>query len=289
MPRKYQIISELASQTARDITSKAERYTDFLVTAANNYKYSFKEQLLIHAQKPDATACAEIETWNRLGRWVNKGTRGIALLVDRDTPYKLRHVFDYSDTNSRAGRVVTLWQMRPQYEDAVKESLQDSFGEVELTADFPHFLMEIAKNAVEDIMFINDKKPVPGNMFTEKFGTHQCLLAARENVMRVHHTTVDDAIINRVFRFGTADINEKYLKTITDTATEYVEGIFQRLREHEYNPELMRLYVLGGGSCLIRNFGTFDKGRVTINDDICATAKGYEHLAELNLRRGGAA
>ena len=115
MPSKYQIISELASQTARDITSKAERYTDFLVTAANNYKYSFKEQLLIHAQKPDATACAEIETWNRLGRWVNKGTRGIAFLVDRDTPYKLRHVFDYSDTNSRAGRVVTLWQMRPQY------------------------------------------------------------------------------------------------------------------------------------------------------------------------------
>ena len=150
MPSKYQIISELASQTARDITSKAERYKDFLVTAANNYKYSFKEQLLIHAQKPDATACAEIETWNRLGRWVNKGTRGIALLVDRDTPYKLRHVFDYSDTNSRAGRVVTLWQMRPQYEEPVKESLQDSFGEVELTADFPHFLMEIAKNAVED-------------------------------------------------------------------------------------------------------------------------------------------
>ena len=77
------------------------------------------------------------------------------------------------------------------------------------------------------------------------------------------------------------------LKTITDTATEYVEGIFQRLREHEYNPELMRLYVLGGGSCLIRNFGTFDKERVTINDDICATAKGYEYLAELNTRKGG--
>ena len=170
MPSKYQIISELASQTARDITSKAERYTDFLVTAANNYKYSFKEQLLIHAQKPDATACAEIETWNRLGRWVNKGTRGIALLVDRDTPYKLRHVFDYSDTNSRAGRVVTLWQMRPQYEDAVKESLQDSFGEVELTADFPHFLMEIAKNAVEDNFsdYLLNLQSVKGESFLEE-------------------------------------------------------------------------------------------------------------------------
>ena len=104
--------------------------------------------------------------------------------------------------------------------------------------------------------------------------------------MRAHHTTVDEAIINRVFRFGTADIKEDYLKTITDTATDYVEGIFQRLREHEYNPELMRLYVLGGGSCLIRNFGVYDESRVTINDDICATAKGYEYLAELNARKG---
>lgn len=130
-------------------------------------------------------------------------------------------------------------------------------------------------NGTMNIMFINDKKPVSGNMFTEKYGTHQCLLAVRENVMRAYHTTVDEAIINRVFRFGTADIKEDYLKTITDTATDYVEGIFQRLREHEYNPELMRLYVLGGGSCLIRNFGVYDASRVTINDDICATAKGY--------------
>ena len=126
-------------------------------------------------------------------------------------------------------------------------------------------------NGTMNIMFINDKKPVSGNMFTEKYGTHQCLLAVRENVMRAHHTTVDEAIINRVFRFGTAEIKEDYLKTITDTATDYVEGIFQRLREHEYNPELMRLYVLGGGSCLIRNFGVYDASRVTINDDICTT------------------
>ena len=84
-----------------------------------------------------------------------------------------------------------------------------------------------------------------------------------------------------------ADIKEEYLKTITDTATEYVAGIFQRLREHEYNPELMRLYVLGGGSCLIRNFGKYDEKRVTINDDICATAKGYEYLSYINLLKDG--
>ena len=170
MPSKYKIIMEMASQTARDVTSNAERFTDFLVTAANNYKYSFKEQLLIHAQKPDATACAEIETWNRLGRWVNKGTKGIALLVDRDVPYKLRHVFDVSDTNSRAGRTVTLWQMRPQYEEAVAESLQHSFGEVDGATDFPHLLIEISKNAVEDNLsdYLSDLNTVKGDSLLEE-------------------------------------------------------------------------------------------------------------------------
>ena len=169
MPSKYKIIMEMASQTARDVTSNVERYTDFLVTAANNYKYSFKEQLLIHAQKPEATACAEIETWNRLGRWVNKGTKGIALLVDRDIPYKLRHVFDISDTNSRAGITITLWQMRPQYEAAVSESLQDSFGEIDGAIDFPHLLIEISKNAVDDNLsdYLSDLNAVKGDSFLE--------------------------------------------------------------------------------------------------------------------------
>ena len=106
-----------------------------------------------------------------------------------------------------------------------------------------------------------------------------------ENVMRTHHATVDDSILNRVLRFGTADIQEDYLRTIQETAAEYVREIFRILREREYNPALMRLYVLGGGSCLIRNFGEYDADRVTINEDICATAKGYEFLCEQALRR----
>ena len=112
--------------------------------------YSFQDQLLIHAQRPDATACAEIDTWNKLGRWVNKGTRGIALLVDRDVPYKLRYVFDLSDTNSRAGREVQIWQMRERYLPDVQEALSNSFGEVDASRDFPVFLMEVAENAVSD-------------------------------------------------------------------------------------------------------------------------------------------
>ena len=170
MPSKYRIILEMASQTARNIASNADRYTDFLITAANNYKYSFKEQLLIHAQKPDATACAEIDTWNKLGRWVNKGTKGIALLIDRDVPYKLRHIFDISDTNSRAGRNITLWQMKPEYEYAVSESLQASFGDVEEPRDFPHLLMDISGYAVEDNLsdYLMELNAVKAGSFLEE-------------------------------------------------------------------------------------------------------------------------
>lgn len=170
MPSKYRIILEMASQTARDIASNADRYTDFLITAANNYKYSFKEQMLIHAQKPEATACAGIDTWNKLGRWVNKGTKGIALLIDRDVPYKLRHVFDISDTNSRAGRNIILWQMKPEYEYAVSESLQASFGDVEEPRDFPHLLIDISGYAVEDNLsdYLMELNAVKAGSFLEE-------------------------------------------------------------------------------------------------------------------------
>ena len=142
-------------------------------------------------------------------------------------------------------------------------------------------------NATRTIMFTTGRRPAADRMFTEKYGTHQCMLAVRENVMRTHHATVDDSIINRVLRFGTADIQKDYLTPIRETAAEYVREIFRILREHEYNPALMRLHVLGGGSCLIRNFGEYDADRVTIYDDICATAKGYEYLCEMALRKGG--
>ena len=150
MPSKYQIITELAASTARDITSSAGKYMAFLTTAANNFKYSFRDQLLIYAQKPDATACAEIDFWNKHGRYVNKGTRGIALLVDTTEKYKLRHVFDMSDTNSRAGRTVPVWSMQPQYTEAVIDTLENSFGDIEDKSSLAAALMGAASLVVED-------------------------------------------------------------------------------------------------------------------------------------------
>ena len=103
MARKSEPIVQLALQTAQQISTSSENYMEFLATAAHNFKYSFRDQLLIFAQKPNATACAQIEFWNKHSRWVNRGTTGIGLLVDTERGYRLRHVFDMSDTNSREG------------------------------------------------------------------------------------------------------------------------------------------------------------------------------------------
>ena len=138
-------------------------------------------------------------------------------------------------------------------------------------------------NGTMNIMYINNSKPVASKCFTEKYGTHQCMLAAREKLMQKYGVAVDDAVIEEVLRFGDADIESQYLDTIREAAKVYAAGIMRRLREHEYTPELMRLYVVGGGGCLIRYFADYDPNRVTINDDICATAKGYELLAQRKL------
>ena len=111
MAKKLDSIVELAAQKTREISANSGNYMAFLTTAAHNFKYNFRDQLLIYAQKPDATACAQIDFWNKHGRYVNRGTRGIALLVDTDQGYKLRYVFDMSDTNSRQGRMIPIWKM----------------------------------------------------------------------------------------------------------------------------------------------------------------------------------
>ena len=142
-------------------------------------------------------------------------------------------------------------------------------------------------NGTMNIMYINNGKPVASRCFTEKFGTQQCMIAVRERLMRRFGVAVDDTVIETVLRFGEADIGKQYLEAIRESASEYVAGIMRRLREHEYKPELMKLYVVGGGSCLIKNFAEYDPERVTINDDICATAKGYELLVSGSLSRTG--
>lgn len=142
-------------------------------------------------------------------------------------------------------------------------------------------------NGTMNVMTITNGRPISNKCFTEKYGTYQCTLLIRERLMQKYHVTVDDAVIEEVLRTGVADIGKSHLETIIEAAKEYTEGILRRLREHEYNPAMMRLYIVGGGGCLIKNFARYDESRVTINEDICATAKGYEYMANARMRKAG--
>ena len=123
-------------------------------------------------------------------------------------------------------------------------------------------------------------------MFTEKFGTHQCTLAVREAFLRQTQREIDDYTINRVLRTGKANIASADLKIIRSVAAAYVQDIFRRLREHGYDESTMTLYITGGGGCLVKNFYRFNANRVIFVDDICAAAKGYEFMAELQMQEG---
>lgn len=148
-----------------------------------------------------------------------------------------------------------------------------------------NMVADIGNGTMNTLTIINGA-PQQGRMFTEKFGTHQCTLAVREQFMRQTRREIDDAIIEEVLINGTANLADEDLKIIRATATEYVNDIFRRLRDHGYDDKSTTLYVTGGGGCLVKNFYAYDKNRVFFVDDICAAAKGYEHMAELQLGTG---
>ena len=153
MARKYDLISELYRRTAHAVVSDVENWQAFLRCACRNYRLRFDEQLLIYAQRPDATAVLEIERWNdKFGRWVNRGAKGIAVFEDADrSRQRLTHYFDISDTHaSRYSRPVPIWEMKPDYTDDVIESLENTFGELENRESLADAVLSAAKNAVED-------------------------------------------------------------------------------------------------------------------------------------------
>ena len=114
---------------------------------------------------------------------------------------------------------------------------------------------------------------------------NQCLIRARNAIWDKYGAKVDDAIVERILRTGTADVAQKYIDCVTEVARRYVGEIFDTLRRYEYNPDFVRLLIVGGGGCLVRNFGSYDAARTTILDDLCAAAKGYEFLASAEYRR----
>ena len=173
MAIKYKLISELYDRTCNTVVANPQSWQKYLDSACRNYKLRFDEQLLIFAQRPDATAVLEIERWNTsFGRWVNKGAKGIAVFEDANrSRQRLIHYFDISDTHeSRYSRPVPIWEMKDEYADSVIETLESSFGELERKNSLGNAIMSAAQNAVEDNLpdYLSDLVDGVENSFLEE-------------------------------------------------------------------------------------------------------------------------
>ena len=153
MARKYDLISELYDRTCASVSENPLNWQGLLRTASYNFRLRFDEQLLLYAQRPDATAVLPIERWNgSFGRWVNRGAKGIAVFEDENRQrQRLTHYFDISDTHgSRYARPVPLWQMKLEYESDVAETLENTFGEADDNSTLESIIEGCVGNAVDD-------------------------------------------------------------------------------------------------------------------------------------------
>ena len=153
MVTKYQMISYLAEDTAKEIAKNGQEWTRYLTTAARLYKYPFNEQILIFAQRPDATACASLELWNeKMNCWVNRGAKGIALLDTENSYTRLKYVFDVSDVHKarRIGRDPNLWELREEHKETVLAQLEKTYGETDKNSSFEQRIMEISNRIALD-------------------------------------------------------------------------------------------------------------------------------------------
>ena len=253
MANKYQLINEMTSETLKEITQNGESWIKFLNTASNNYKYSFNEQVLIYAQKPNATACADIETWNKkLRRWVNKGAKGIALLSIENGRNVLRHVFDISDTHSGINKEFKLWEIKPSYENGIIETLENSFGNLEVKSNLAEAIYSASINLVEDNYqdYLVDLKEVLDGSLLEGMqdidleGNFIVLLAKSISYMAMkrcgieptEHFNVSD--FEMISSFNNKRVVSRLGAAISDIAEQELREIYSSVINYEKNYKL---------------------------------------------------
>lgn len=150
---KFVEVRKLYKDTVKQITKDSNKWTNFLKSAAWNFKYNFDDQVLIYAQKPEATACAEMQEWNTKvipHRWVNKNAKGIAIYAKPNSELPLRFVFDLSDTHNYRKTEYKLWTVEEKFEKDVIEALEDKFGEIGAEVDLRKAIILISYNMVTD-------------------------------------------------------------------------------------------------------------------------------------------
>lgn len=253
MANKYQLINEMASETLKEITQNGESWIKFLNTASNNYKYSFNEQVLIYAQKPNATACADIETWNKkLRRWVNKGAKGIALLSMENGRNVLRHVFDISDTHSGINKDFKLWEIKSSYENGIIETLENSFGNLEVKSNLAEAIYSASINLVEDNYqdYLVDLKEVLDGSLLEGMqdidleGNFIVLLAKSISYMAMKRCGIDPtehfnvSDFEMISSFNNKRVVSRLGAAISDIAEQELREIYSSVINYEKNYKL---------------------------------------------------
>lgn len=171
---------------------------------------------------------------------------------------------------------ITGCSIHPQGYAAVVDRLRE-MSSVNMAADIG--------NGTINVMYINDRRPVESRCYTEKMGVNQCMIKVQNTVMNTFGTKIDSSIIERFFRYGKADVGERYKECIAAEIKAYAEQVIDVLKKYEYNPDLMKLYITGGGANIMKHFSDMDKSNVVFVEDICAAAKGYEAIAAQVLKR----
>ena len=211
--RKYDLISSLSAETSKEVARNEESWKKYLNTASRLYKYPFKDQLLIYAQRPDATACASIEIWNeKMHCWVNKGAKGIALIDEEGSPYTgLRYVFDISDVHKarRIGRFPQLWEMKEEHQEAVLDRLEGIYGDTNKEAGFTDRIREIAARIAQDCYgeLASDMEYLKEGSFLEELDELNIAVRVRETLadsisyMVLKRCGIDDADLAEEIQF----------------------------------------------------------------------------------------
>ena len=264
MARKYELLSEMYDKTTKTMTNPVV-WRHFLESACRNYRLRFDEQLLVFAQRPDATAVLEIERWNKqFGRWVNRGANGIAVFEDAErNSQRLKYYFDISDTHeSRLSRPVPIWNMREEYTEDVIDTLESTFGALENRENLEEAILSAANNAVEDnvpdyvgdlllamdhtllygltedtarYMYNNLVTHSVAYMLMTRLGVDTSLYYSNEDFKDIVNFNTEDAL--NALGYATGDISEMALSEISKTvlSLDRANRTFENPQRSEYN------------------------------------------------------
>ncbi len=226
MPRKTDLISELYKQTLREITKDADAWRDFLRSAAYQYKYPFADQVLIYAQRPYATACAEFELWTeRFGRRVKRGSTGIALIKEnpRSGRVYLNYVFDISDTYHREREPFSIWQVKEGYEDDVIAALQNRFGELNDSDDLGNAIISVCDNLAGDHIhdYVSDLVDSAEGSFLEELDEDNLRVRLQSTV----EASITFVVLTRLGFDADAIVGEEYFEWVHEFNTPATVGI----------------------------------------------------------------